>query len=249
MQKTDNKFSIIIPAGRDKFDKNKHQLHRAINSILNQTYTNFELIVVNDGWENLDFLKEFPEDNRLKWIHRKTHDNRAIARNDGMAMAENDWICWLDADDSYMETYLEIMNQFINEEPDYKIFNFGGIVFGPKGTRAEQEFNNTRVREPFEFEDHSKFKSGTIATGHFIFHKSIYDDIGGLPPSINVYHFADLAKTEMPEIKEWYGPLYAEGGKELGNPWGDDWFYFYKMTRKYKCKTLPLYLYIQYAHL
>ena len=28
-----------------------------------------------------------------------------------------------------------------------------------------------------------------------------------------------------------------------------DWYYFYKMTRKYKCKTLPLYLYIQYAHL
>ena len=234
-----NSFSIIIPYC-GKLDK----VDRAVNSILGQTYTNWELILVNDDGP----VYEAPKDSRISSFHQE-HKNRCFARNLGMERSTKDWICWLDSDDSYINTYLEILNQEINDNPDYKVFNFGAIIFTQKGTRQLPQFNSTRIREPFGLKDYEEFASGHIGTGHFIFHRQVYQKIGGLPQVINCYKLADAAKTEFPEMKKWFGPLYMEGGKEIGNPWGDDYYMFYKITRKFKCKTLPYYLYIQYAHL
>lgn len=235
----ENSFSIIIPyyGKPDKVD-------RAVKSILAQTFPNWELILVNDG--GLPY--EAPDDSRIKHFTQQ-HINRCFARNLGMEKSTKDWICWLDSDDSYVNTYLEILNESINDNPDYKVFNFGAMVFTQKGTRAEPKFNINRFREPFKITDHQEFDSGHIGTGSFIFHKEVYQNLGGLPDVINCYMLADAAKTEFPEMKKWFGPLYMEGGKEIGNPWGDDYYMFYKITRKYKTKTLPFYLYIQYAHL
>lgn len=235
----ENSFSIIIPYC-GKLDK----VDRAVKSILNQTYGNWELILINDGSEEYNI----PNDPRIFQYHQE-HKNRCFARNLGMERSTKDWICWLDSDDSYINTYLEILNQEINENPDYKVFNFGAIVFFAKGTRAQQLFAGTNLREPFKFEDHEEFDSGHIGTGSFIFHREVYKDVGGLVPAINCYVLADEAKREFPAIVKFKGGFYMEGGKELGNPWGDDYYMFFKITRKYKCKTLPYYLYIQYAHL
>jgi glycosyltransferase involved in cell wall biosynthesis len=234
-----NSFSIIIP-----YYGRLPQVDRAVKSIIAQTHTNWELILVNDGGPEY----ECPADSRIKHF-TQDHRNRCFARNLGMENSTKDWICWLDCDDSYINTYLEVLNQEINENPDYKVFNFGAIVFFAKGTRAQQSFAGTHLREPFKFEDYEEFDSGHIGTGSFIFHREVYQSVGGLIPAINCYVLADEAKREFPEIKKFKGEFYMEGGKELGNPWGDDYYMFFKITRKYRCKTLPYYLYIQYAHL
>jgi len=239
---TENSFSIIIP-----FGKHPEWLSRAVKSIIIQTYPKWELLVVDDG-TGVDVESLFPLDERITVLHQP-HLNRCFARNLGMAHAKNDWICWLDADDSYVNCYLEVLNEAINEFPDYKLFTFGSVVFRKKGTRAEEFFRDTVVREPFEHEPHAEFQSGRIATGNFIFHRSCYEDVGGLPEVTNPYTLADKAKEEFPKLMEWYGPRYLEGGKELGNPYGDDYYQYYKLTRKYEHKTLPYYLYIQFAHL
>jgi glycosyltransferase involved in cell wall biosynthesis len=233
-----NSFSIIIP-----YCNRLELVDRAVKSILAQTYSNWELILVNDGGQSYEI-----DDSRVKLLNQD-RKNRCFARNLGMKESKNDWICWLDSDDSYINTYLEILNQEINDNPDYKVFNFGAVIFTPKGSRAEQRFSSTRIREPFVFEDYAEFDSGHIGTGHFIFHREVYNEVGGLPEAINPYMHADLAKKEFPELKKFKGGFYMEGGKELGNPWGDDYYMFYKITRKFKSKTLPYYLYIQYAHL
>jgi len=233
-----NSFSIIIP-----YCGKLNLVDRAVKSILTQTYENWELILVNDGGD--DYV---PTDPRIRNI-KQPRMNRCFARNLGMKESKNDWICWLDSDDSYINTYLEILNQEINDNPDYKVFNFGAIIFTAKGSRQEPKFNTNRFREPFTFEDYAEFDSGHIGTGSFVFHRQVYQEVGGLPEAINCYKLADMAKTEFPEMKKWFGPLYMEGGKEIGNPRGDDYYMFYKITRKFKSKILPYYLYIQYAHL
>lgn len=236
-----NSFSIVIP-----FGKRPELLMRAVKSILSQTYDNWELIIVDDG-TGVD-MKQFELDSRIKILHQE-HRNRCPARNLGMKNATKDWICWLDSDDSYINAYLETCNQVINENPEYKLFNFGSIVFRAKGTRAEQSFKDTVIREPFEHEDHAQFPSGRIASGSFIFRRECLDESGYLPDVTNPYALADAAKKEFPEMMKWYGPLYMEGGKEIGNPNGDDYLMYYKLTRKFKHKVVPYYLYIQFAHL
>ena len=237
-----NKFSIIIP-----FGKRAELLPRAVNSILSQTYPEWELIIVDDGTE-MDVEGLLPKDNRIKVLHQ-AHLNRIYAQNMGMEAAVGDWLCLLDSDDAYMPHYLEACNQFIEEFPEYKLFNFGSIVFSAKGTRGSELFNESHLREVFEHEDFAEFRGGVIAQGNFIFHRLAFQDVGPMPPSTSPYGFADEMKKRFPDLLKSYGPLYREGGKELGNPWGNDFALYFMLTRKYKHKTIPLHLYIQYAHL
>jgi len=238
-----NSFSIVIPTC-----ERQNLMQRSVRSAQNQIYEgDFEVVVVDDGstdktWEILkDIVKE---DSKVRAFRHKGRMQRCQARNTGMKKAKNDWICWLDADDEYMRTYLDSANWAINEYPDYKIFHFGAIVSGLRGYRVRDAAN---IGEEVEGPGMEKFKSGCIGTGSFFFKRELLDDVGYLPVAGSPYKFADLAKEELPEIMEWFGPKYLEGGKELGNPWGDDWFMFYKLTRKYKSKQVPFLTYVQYV--
>jgi glycosyltransferase involved in cell wall biosynthesis len=234
-------FSIIIPTrGRNK------ELTRATKSILAQSYEDWELIIVNDGGPEPEHI----EDPRIKYLYQERY-NKAYARNLGMEAATKEWICWLDDDDAYAQCYLEVLNQQIDEFPEYKVFNFGGILYRSKGSREAPIFRDTIFREPYVIEDHQFFVAGKIATGHFVFHRDLLIDpeAGPIPKAINHYLFADMMKVRFPELMDHYGPLYMQGGEELGNPWGDDYAQFFILTRKYISKVLPFYLYIQYCRL
>ena len=98
-------FSIIIPTyNREKF------LPKAIESVINQSHNNWELIIVDDG--STDNTKSLIEDyqkkeNRIKYIFQENSE-RSVARNNGIKNAKGDWICFLDSDDLYHETHLEV---------------------------------------------------------------------------------------------------------------------------------------------
>lgn len=94
------KLSIIVPV----YQAGKY-LEKCIKSILDQTFTDFELILVddgsNDGSEKIcdDYAKK---DARIKVIHQK-NQGVSSARNAGMNCAEGDYIAFVDADD-WIET-------------------------------------------------------------------------------------------------------------------------------------------------
>lgn len=236
-----NEFSIIIPT-RNRVGMCKD----AIESVLRQTYPYWELIVVDDGSDDgtKEMIEEYvKKDERIKGIYLTGWNHKARARNAGMKASTKDWICWLDSDDEYLKTYLEVLNSYmIDDFPGYKCYHFGATVvrMGYQSVRGTPE-----IKE--EGEGMERFRSGSIGCGSFVFHRECLDKVGYLPDAINPYKFADAAKDEMPEIMEWYGPKYMEGGKEMGNPWGDDWYMFYKITRKYKSKGLPIAPYIQFV--
>ena len=103
-------FSVIIPAyNADKFIK------RSIASVLNQTFTDFELIFDNDGSNDMtgEYARSF-EDKRL-FVIDKENEGVSVARNTGISLAKGEFICFLDADDEYLPEHLSTLSDAIKD--------------------------------------------------------------------------------------------------------------------------------------
>ena len=97
-------ISVIVPV----YNVEKY-LPECIESILAQTFTNFELILVNDGsFDNCPVLcdKAAEKDSRVRVIH-KQNDGVSTARNAGLDTAKGNWIAFVDSDDSVLPQFLE----------------------------------------------------------------------------------------------------------------------------------------------
>ena len=117
-----NKFSIIIP----NYNKEEY-VRETLESIFNQTYKNFEVIVVDDGStdKSIEIINEFD----IKLFH--TNRKRAGgARNVGIDNAIGDYIIFLDSDDYFTNnTVLERLNNLIKDE-DIIFLNYTKDKFG-----------------------------------------------------------------------------------------------------------------------
>lgn len=263
---TKPKFSVVLPcyseleplqagaAGHRHF--RGLTVQRAIKSVINQQFTDWELILVDDGCADgiaPAILDKFAaSDKRIKVFH-KENENRAIARNYGMDRAKGEWICWLDSDDEYSTHYLRELNQATVDFPEYDIFNFGSLIYWPD--------HHSSLRPVFmpaeEGDGHEWFKSGYIGCGSFVFKRELWKSKSEyrIPDEANPYQFAALSGFDMrfapdtPDIENPAG-AFTDGvyrhGLSLGNPWGDDALQFYRLTRDNKSKPLDVLLYIQY---
>lgn len=127
-------FSVVIPTYN-----RQETILRSVNSVINQKYSNFELIVVDDG--STDNTKELLQDLNLIYIYK---DNAGVssARNLGIRSAKADWVCFLDSDDEWLPNKLEIFHNKINANPSFKFFHSNEIWIR----------NNVRVNAPKKFD-------------------------------------------------------------------------------------------------
>lgn len=111
-------FSIIIPAYN-----RKNLLKIAIDSVLYQTFDNFELIIVDDGSHDntKGILNEF-KDKRIFYVYQH-HKGASSARNKGIKLSKGKFICFLDSDDRFRREKLAITFDYIKKHPEYKIFH------------------------------------------------------------------------------------------------------------------------------
>jgi glycosyltransferase involved in cell wall biosynthesis len=94
-------FSIIIPTYN-----RAHLIENTIRSVLNQTYTNFELIIVDDGsTDNTESVVKSIDDERIKY-YKKENAERGAARNYGIDKSKGDYITFLDSDDVFYSNAL-----------------------------------------------------------------------------------------------------------------------------------------------
>lgn len=106
--------SVIIPTYN-----RPNLLPRAIGSVLNQTYTNFECIVVDDASpvDSSSVVAEF-DDDRLVYFEHEINQGASAARNTGIAHAKGEYIAFLDDDDEWLSTKLEKQIDLFNNLSD-----------------------------------------------------------------------------------------------------------------------------------
>lgn len=108
------KVSVIIPTYN-----RAHVIARAVQSVLEQTYANFELLVVDDGsTDDTKQIIEYAEDDRIRYICLEKNGGASHARNVGIQMAECEYIAFLDSDDEWMPEKLERQMQIMRQAPE-----------------------------------------------------------------------------------------------------------------------------------
>lgn len=110
-------FSVVIPL----YNK-EATVERSIQSVLNQTVQDFEIVVVNDGSTDKgpDIVTNI-NDGRIRLIHQKNQGVSA-ARNKGIVEAKYDLIAFLDADDEWLPEFLETIRRMVIQYPDCTLY-------------------------------------------------------------------------------------------------------------------------------
>lgn len=139
----DIKISVVIPVyGVEKY------IRQCLESIINQTYKNLEIIVVNDGTKDnsMKIVEEYLSDERIKIINQE-NSGVSIARNKGIEEARGEYIAIIDSDDWLeLNTFEELMKLVENKEDiivfDFYKFNETTQKIKKKTTTIEEFKNN-----------------------------------------------------------------------------------------------------------
>lgn len=172
-------FSVIITVyNKAKFVKN------TLNSALQQTFSDYEIIVVNDGSTDgsESIIQTFP-DNRIHYFS-KINEGVAIARNFGIEKSKGDYICFLDADDYWFPAFLETMNKYIHKLPQQKVFACAiEVETMNKSFAAQYSIEKKSDYEVLDFFDASQ-KECVLWTSSVAIHKSVFETVGKFDANI-----------------------------------------------------------------
>ncbi len=183
-------FTVIIPL----YNKEKY-ISGAIESILNQTFTDFELLIVNDCStdKSVEIATKFISD-KVRIIHHEKNNGLAATRNTGIKKATSNYVTFLDADDLWRPFFLEKIYNLIQSFPEARIF----------GTNYEEVWDNT-VKNPHNNSDslpenfvgYVNFfkintKQGLYNHGSVCFHKEVYENVGFYNESIQLSQDLDF---------------------------------------------------------
>jgi glycosyltransferase involved in cell wall biosynthesis len=166
-------FSVIVPL----FNKER-SIAVTLNSVLNQTINDFEVIVVNDGStdNSLQIARSF-KDERIRVF---TQENKGVsaARNVALDLAQNEYVSFLDADDYWEPNYLEEISKLIKKYPEYSVFICAYRVLGQIKISTKCDALSEGVINDF-FE--ARMKHHIMRTSTVTAHKDVISSVGNFP--------------------------------------------------------------------
>lgn len=144
------RVSVIIPT----YNYGKY-VQRAIDSVLSQSFRDFEIIVVDDGsTDNTEEIIEKHFKNKVRYYYQK-NSGAPSARNHGLSFSKGEYVVFLDADDRLMKNALESRYRFLQSHPGH------GWVYG---AALYQNDNGQDISRFFS----SKFASSNKREGHIL---------------------------------------------------------------------------------
>ena len=175
-------ISVIIPT----FNR-KETLKRAIQSVVMQSYTPYEIIVIDDGSD--DGTKEWLKDNypNVKYIYQM-NSGVSSARNKGIKFARGDWIALLDSDDEWLPSKLKDQAKEIELNPAAKFLHTNEIWIR-NGVRVNQMKKHKKYGG-YIFE--KCLDMCRISPSSVLIKKDIFDEIGMFDETLKVCEDYDL---------------------------------------------------------
>ncbi|MES2864811.1 MAG: glycosyltransferase family 2 protein [Bacteroidota bacterium] len=169
-------FTVIIPL----YNKEKY-IENAIKSILNQTFTDFELLIVNDCStdKSVEIASKF-ESEKIRIIHHEKNSGLAATRNTGIKKANSNYVTFLDADDLWKPHFLEKIFHLIQNFPEARIF---GTNYEEIWEETIKNPHNNSDSLPNDFIGYINFfklnlKQGIYNHGSVCLHKEVYKNVG-----------------------------------------------------------------------
>lgn len=149
--------SIVIPTYN-----REATISRAIDSVLEQTVDDYEIVIVDDGSEDStqEVIKEYNH-NQIRYIEHEQNRGQNVARNTGLRASEGVYISYLDSDDVLLPQHLEKVVNKLEELPD----EYAGVVTGYEDVVGEKVISQPGYDADITYED---------------LIRDMYDKIGGL---------------------------------------------------------------------
>ncbi len=181
-------ISVVIPL----YNK-AATIERAINSVLNQTVQDFELIVVNNGsTDGGEKIVRQIDDNRLKLIEQENL-GVSMARNRGVAAAQSEWVAFLDADDELRPTFLESVLRLKEQYPDCSVYATAYQRCNANGVTEDIKLQKVPSEESYRMDNYfevATFSDPPFCSISVMVKKEALLTIGGFPKG--VYQGEDL---------------------------------------------------------
>ena len=201
------RISVILPT------LNRQELlPKAIDSILSQTYPDFELIVINDGSTDMTgkILNKYAQfDKRIKIITHQKNKGFAASVNEGIDHAQGEYIARLDDDDKSLPQRLEKQLQYMDEHPDVAIV---GTLITDDDTLQSADFINETNAAKMKIQQYCGLVP--VAQPSILIRKSFLDEFnirwnGTYNPAEDLKLYSEVydngGKISMiPEVLVWY---------------------------------------------
>ncbi|MDC8004464.1 glycosyltransferase family A protein [Aureisphaera galaxeae] len=131
------RFTVVIPL----FNKENY-IQDTLKSVLKQTVTDFEIIIINDCSTDQSFEKaQAISDSRIQYLEHSVNKGLSASRNTGIKVAKADYIAFLDADDTWKPTFLETINSLIETYPETSLFATKYEVLLKNGKTIHHDFH------------------------------------------------------------------------------------------------------------
>lgn len=177
-------MSVVLPTYN-----RANLLGRAIQSVLNQTYRNFELIIVDDGSkDDTDEVISRFRDPRLIFLQHKSNLGGAAARNTGINKSQGEYIAFLDSDDLWLEEKLEKQIELIGKAPHHIGVVYTGML--------RFEGNQIKYYPPPEVK----------VIDHNIHHQLLKKNFIGTPATLvrrECFQSVGMFDERLPRLQEW----------------------------------------------
>jgi glycosyltransferase involved in cell wall biosynthesis len=171
------KVSVIIPT----YNRSDY-LMEAIESVRQQTYTDYEIIVVDDGStdDTRGLLKPLRDNGTIHYIYQE-NQNKSAARNHGVRQAKGEYIAFLDSDDLFVPTKLEKQVAYLDEHPEVGFVHSWYSKFDDAGNHLGTR--DTSKYTGWIYPDILLSWSILMATPCMMMRVEVFEDVGGFDVS------------------------------------------------------------------
>lgn len=173
-------FSVVIPL----YNK-ENEIKRAIDSVLNQIFQDFELIIVNDeSTDNSLSVVEAIQDTRIKIISQKNQGEYG-ARNTGILNSTAPYIAFLDGDDEWKPEYLETIRSLIEKYPDAGLYGTARLRVSDKNQQKSIVYGFNEGDEgivDMPLYAFVKTRAGPISCSSAVVPRTVFNELGLFRP-------------------------------------------------------------------